>query len=107
MTHPVTPALTVIWTRARGEPRNRQAHTLLRCPTGPSNINAPRMFEYIESKRRGPPIRDLHPLESLTGLSGGGESERRAPKIRGSYTLREPNRPLTRREPELEPPNQG
>ena len=82
MTHPVTPALTVIWTRARGEPRNRQAHTLLRCPTGPSNINAPRMFEYVES-------------------------ERRAPKIKGSYTLRELKWPLTRREQEVKPPNWG
>ena len=82
MTHPVTHALTVIWTRARGEPHNRQAHTLLRCPTGPSNINAPRMFEYVES-------------------------ERRAPKIRGLYTLREPNWPLTRREQEVKPPNRG
>ena len=49
-----------------------------------------------ESKRWSPPIRDLHTLKSLIGLSGGGESERRAPLIRGSCTLKEPNQPLTR-----------
>src|ERR1700691_4824124 len=84
--------------RARGEPPKSGGHTLLESLIG---------LSLEESKRGSRPIGDLHPLESLTGLSGGGESERRAPKIRGSYTLREPKRPLTRREQEVKPPNWG
>ena len=67
----------------RGEPPKSGGHTLSESLNGLSQE---------ESKRRSPPIGDLHPLESLTGLSGGSESERRAPNL-GSYTHERHNQP--------------